>query len=72
MKIIITSRETNLFSNENSWAKIGEKSKFDVPMGSFDVAEVCELIRLMMFNKITSPATKKSFVPTQNIGLYRA
>ena len=29
------------------------------PMGSFDVAEVCELIGLIMLNKITSPENSK-------------
>ena len=73
LKIIMTSRETYLFSNESPWAKTGEKSKFDVPMGSFDGAEICELIGLFMLNKITSTenSAKKSIIPSQNIGLYR-
>ena len=64
LKIIMTSRETYLFSNENPWAKTGEKSKFDVPMGSFDGAEICELIGLFMMNKITSTenSAKKSII----------
>jgi hypothetical protein len=58
-KIVITSKETNLYTNENSWAKSGEKSKFDVLMGSFNDAEVCELIGLIMLNKIISAENSK-------------
>ena len=67
------SREKYLLSNENPWAKSGEKSKFDVPIGSYDAAEICELIGLIMLNKIKSPenSKKKSFIPIQNIGLCR-
>ena len=50
------SRETYLLSNENPWAKSGEKSKFDVQICSCDGAEVCPLI---MLNKIKSLENSK-------------
>ena len=38
---------------------------FDVTMGSFDGAEVCELVGLYLLNKI------KSLLGSNNVGLYR-
>ena len=49
-----------------TWAKSGEKSKFDVPIGPFNVAEVCELIGLIMLNKITSPENSKKEILHSN------
>ena len=72
-KMINLSREFYLFNNGTPWIKTGEKGKFDVPMGAYDGAEVCELIGLFMLYKITNPDkyTKKSIMPAESIGLYR-
>ena len=68
------SREKYLLSNENPLAKSGEKSKFDVPIGLYDDAEIYELIGLIILNKIKSPENSKknpSSQYIQNIGLCR-
>ena len=72
-KMINLSRESYLFNNGTPWIKTGEKGKFDVPMGAYDGAEVCELIGLFMLYKITNPDkyTKKAIMPAESIGLYR-
>ena len=42
--IIMHCRKSLLFDNETAWTKKNHSSMFDVTMGSFDGAEVCELI----------------------------
>ena len=68
--MIYQCRETYLFHNEKPWVKkeVG-KEKFDVAMGSFDGAEICELAGLFLLHKLTrgnDPIFKKEY-----IGLYR-
>ena len=55
MKMINLSRESYSFNKGIPWIKTGEKGKFDVPMGTYSGAEVCELIGLFMLYKITNP-----------------
>ena len=43
-RLIKHSRKSLLFSNNEAWRKKQTESCFNVTMGSFDVAEVCELI----------------------------
>ena len=45
--------------------KISVNSYFDVPMGCYDGAEVCELVGSYMLNKLRHDVNKES------IGLYR-
>ena len=40
-----------LFSNNEAWKKKQTESCFDVTMGSFDGAEVCELVGIMFFSE---------------------
>ncbi|KAK3729018.1 hypothetical protein QZH41_011470 [Actinostola sp. cb2023] len=47
------------------WVKKGNGRMFDVTMGSYDGAEVCDLIGLYILNSITTKYGK------ENIGLYR-
>ena len=51
IKIIIHARRTILFDGQNIWVK-KNNSNFDVGMGAFDGAEVCELIGLYMLHLI--------------------
>ena len=57
-----------LFLNGEPWVKKGMNGNFDVPMGSYDGAEVCELVGLYLLNKITS---KNAPFNKSEIGLYR-
>ena len=67
--IIMQCRKTFLFNNGEPWVKKGEKENFDVPMGSFDGAEVCELVGLYLLHKMTSG--KQAIFKLAQVGLYR-
>ena len=59
------SRKTLLFQNSERWVKKLANKNFDVPMGCYDGAELCELVGSFILNKLTSIVNKF------NIGLYR-
>ena len=63
-EIIFHSRKSLLFNKNDSWVKKGDKL-FDVTMGAYDGAEVCELVGCFILSSI--PAMYKK----ENIGLYR-
>ena len=54
-------RKTLLFWNNNPWVKKDGDENFDVPMGCFDGAEVCELVGLYIQKRLTSLMNKKDF-----------
>ena len=58
------ARKSLLFSNEKPWMK-REGNLFDVTMGVYDGAEVCELVDIFMLNKIPKKYNKN------DMGLYR-
>jgi len=58
------SRKSLLFNNGNAWIK-KDNSSFDVTMGSYDGAEVCELVGQFILNGLASTYGK------ENIGVYR-
>ena len=62
IKIILQTKKTLLFHNGNPWAKKGNKP-FDVSMGSWDGAEVCELVGLYLLSQLTHLKI--------SVGLYR-
>ena len=64
INIIIHSRKSLLFSNNEIWVK-KDNPDFDVPMGSFDGAKVCELVGLYLLNILKSEFCENNF------GLYR-
>ena len=61
------ARRSFLFHNGNIWVKI-KNPHFDVGMGSYDGAEVCELVGLYLLDEIVKAdiGLKK-----ENLGLYR-
>ena len=63
--IIMHCCKSLLFDKETAWTKKNHCNMFDVTMGSFDGAEVCELIGLFLLNKISEKYGKN------NVGLYR-
>lgn len=66
VNIINLARKSLLFDNEKTtWVKKGENPTFDVTMGCYDGAEVCELVGLYMLNKL------RNIITNENIGLYR-
>ena len=63
--IIMHCRKSLLFDNETAWTKKNHSDMFDLTMGSFDGAEVCELIGLFLLNNLSEKYGKN------NVGLYR-
>ena len=62
MEIILQTKSGLLFSSNQAWTKKGNKA-FDVTMGSWDGAEVCDLIGLFLLSQLSDL--------NLNIGLYR-
>ena len=63
-QIMYHAKKSLLFCNEKPWMK-REGSLFDVTMGAYDGAEVCELVGIFMLNKISEKYNKN------DVGLYR-
>ena len=61
---VFHARKSLLFDKTSVWVK-KDNSDFDVTMGSYDGAEVCELVGLYLLNLLTNEFGKN------NIGLYR-
>ena len=51
LNVILHSRESFLFQNGETWTKKG-RDNFDVTMGAYDGAELCELVGLYILNKL--------------------
>lgn len=62
--IIWHARQSLLFNGESTWVK-KDDNMFDVTMGSFDGAEICELVGLYLLHLLSQKFDKKL------IGLYR-
>ena len=65
IEIIKHCRKSMLFNGNTVWKKKNSPTLFDVTMGSFDGAEVCELVGAYLLFSI-----KENF-PTLDFGLYR-
>ena len=63
-EIIFHARKSLLFNRKQAWSKKAGNT-FDVTMGAYDGAEVCELIGLYILHQLSSKYNKK------DIGLYR-
>ena len=61
IRILKHTKKTTLFKDGTPWAK--KSSDFDVTMGSFDGAEVCELVGLYLLSQLQHLDL--------NVGLYR-
>ena len=60
MSIIMQSRNTLLFNKNKPWAKKSGNEEFDVLMGYFDGAELCEIIGIYILMKLQSVLLKDS------------
>ena len=58
-------RKSLLLDNETAWTRKNHSNMFDVTMGSFDGAEVCELIGRFLLDNLSEKYGKN------NVGLYR-
>ena len=57
-EIIFHSRKSLLFNKSDSWVKKGDKL-FDVTMGAYDGAEICELVGCFILSSIPAKYKKK-------------
>ena len=64
LKAILLARKSVLFREDEMWMK-KDTSLFDVTMGSFDEAEICEIFRLSLLDNLSNVLGK------ENIELYR-
>ena len=62
--VIMHCRKSILFGENKTWIK-NNNSLIDVTMGSFDGAEICELVGLYLLHAITL------LINTNDVGLYR-
>ena len=64
-EIIIHARKSLLLNDGQPWVKREDSNMFDVTMGSFDGAEVCELVGVYVLHQLSEHINPSS------IGLYR-
>ena len=57
--IIMHSRKSLLFDQGTAWIKKNDDGLFDVTMGSYDGAEVCELVGLLILDQLGNQYGKK-------------
>ena len=65
LSIIMLSKKTLLFSGKVPWVKKERDEDFDVPMGCYDGAEVCEIVEFYILNLLSNILDKGL------LGLYR-
>ena len=66
METIMHARRTLLFDNDGkAWAKKEGRKQFDVSMGAYVGAEICELVGLYALSAL------KNRINTESLGLYR-
>ena len=65
IRTILHCRKSLLFFKNEAWKKSETESCFDVTMGSFDGAEICELVGIYILTHLSK------IVPKKNVGLYR-
>ena len=63
--LILHCRKSLLFFSNETWKRKSTESCFDVTMGSFDGAEICELVGLYIQSNL------ENIIPKTNFGLYR-
>ena len=65
LEIIKQARATLLFHQGQPWIKQTDDDGFDVPMGAYDGAEVCELVGSYMLSQVNQ------VIDNSDVGLYR-
>ena len=54
------ARKLSLFKHRYVWSKINNPN-FDVPMGSYDGAEICKLVGLFLLDELAELLGKENF-----------
>ena len=52
VEIIKHCRKTLLYYEDSIWIKKGESGNFDTPVGAYDGAEICELVKCVVLYNI--------------------
>ena len=65
LNIVMHARKSLLFSKKQPWVKRNGSEDFDVPMGCFDGAEICELVGTYILSKLST------IIQREDNGLYR-
>ena len=65
ISIVMQQRKTLLFSDGEPWVEKDDEDDFDIPMGCYNGAELCELVGTYLLNQL------KVVVAKENMGLYR-
>ena len=65
IEVIFHARKSLLFEGGKTWVKRDKSSLFDVSMGCYDGAEVCEMVGIFMLNKLSELLSR------DKLGLYR-
>ena len=65
VSIIMQARKTLLFNDSKPWLEKSGNKDFNVPMGCFDGAEVCELVGSFILTKLCDVLQR------ENVGSYR-
>ena len=53
LQAILHSRKLLLFTDHQTWVKKSDDPEFDVTMGSYDGAELCELVGILTLHSLT-------------------
>ena len=65
LDVIKQARATLLFHHGEPWCKQTGDGDFDVPMGSYDGAEVCEIVGIYLLSQVNQ------VIDNADVGLYR-
>ena len=65
IRIINHCRKSLLFNNNQQWKKKNAEGCFDVTMGSYDGAEICELVGIYILSRLST------IIDKNDCGLYR-
>ena len=69
LSIIMQARKTVLFKGTTPWIKKSGEEDFDVSMGCFDGAEICELAGIYIQSKLTKIMNKEDVALHRDDGL---
>ena len=71
LRLIMHCKKSLLFFGNETWKKKSTESCFDVTMGSFDGAEICELVGLYIQSNLENILPKTNFGLCRDDGLIR-
>ena len=72
--MIMITRETLLFSDGEAWVKKNEEDAFDVPLGLYDGAEMCELVGTYLLNQLKVAIGKENMELSKDdsLGIFKS